>query len=152
EVDRFRRKNAAFIDALMAMQWWSYLSGSVPGLMLSLGYAAVFIYGGHRVIAGTLTLGTFVAFLAYQMRLLQPVQALMGLYTSIATVQVSLARVHALLDTPPEVLEPPSPIRLTEITSSGDVIEFDRVSLDLGRGQVLTRVSFSVARGETIAI
>src|SRR5439155_151005 len=85
EVDAFRRRNTAFVDALMSMQLWSYLSGSVPGLLLSLGYAAVFIYGGHRVIDGSLTLGTFVAFMAYQMRVLQPVQALMGLYTSLAT-------------------------------------------------------------------
>src|SRR5882672_9594881 len=97
----------------MSMQLWSYLSGSIPGLLLSLGYAAVFIYGGHRVIAGSLTLGTFVAFMAYQMRVLQPVQALMGLYSSLATVQVSLTRVHELLDTPPDVSEQPSPVRLS---------------------------------------
>ena len=40
----------------------------------------VFLYGGSRVIDGTLTLGTFGAFIAYQMRVLAPVQALMGLY------------------------------------------------------------------------
>ena len=74
-------------------------------MLLSLGYGAVFVYGGHRVIGGSLTLGTFVAFMAYQMRLLQPVQALMGLYSSLATVQVSLTRVHELLDLPPDVVE-----------------------------------------------
>jgi len=105
EVDGFRRRNTAFVDALMAMQLWSYLSGSVPGLLLSLGYGAVFVYGGRRVISGSLTLGTFVAFMAYQMRLLQPVQALMGLYASLATVKVSLRRVHELLDTHPEIVE-----------------------------------------------
>ena len=68
EVARFRHRNAAFVDALMSMQLWSYLSGSLPGLVLSAGYAAVFVYGGRRVIDGTLTLGTFVAFLAYQTR------------------------------------------------------------------------------------
>lgn len=149
EADRFRQKNARFVDALMSMQLWSYLSGSVPGLLLSLGYAAVFVYGGHRVIAGTLTLGTFVAFMAYQMRLLQPVQALMGLYSSVATVQVSLARVHELLDTPPEVVEPAAPVRLPHVAGA---IEFDGVALDLGRGQVLKNVSFSIAPGETLAI
>ena len=149
EVDAFRRRNAAFIDALMSMQLWSYLSGSVPGLLLSLGYAAVFVYGGHRVIDGSLTLGTFVAFMAYQMRVLQPVQALMGLYSSLATVQVSLARVHELLDTPPDVVERAAPISLTEVSGA---IEFDRVSIDLGRGQVLSSVSFAVAPGERLAI
>jgi ATP-binding cassette subfamily B protein len=149
EVERFGRKNAAFIGALMSMQLWSYLAGSVPGLILSLGYAGVFVYGGQRVIGGALSLGAFVAFMAYQMRLLQPVQALMGLYASLATVQVSLARVHELLDTRPEVVEAATPVRLERVSGA---IEFDRVSLDLGRGQLLSSVSFSIAPGETLAL
>jgi ATP-binding cassette subfamily B protein len=149
EADRFRRHNAAFVDALMAMQWWSYLSGSAPGLILSLGYAAVFVYGGHRVIDGTLTLGTFVAFMAYQMRLLQPAQALMGLYASLATVQVSLARVHELLDAAPDVTDAESPVTLSRVEGA---IAFDRVTIDLGRGDVLRDVSFSIAPGETLAL
>jgi len=149
EIARFAKKNTAFIDALMTMQLWSYLAGSVPGLILSLGHAAVFVYGGRRVISGTLSLGAFVAFMAYQMRLLQPVQALMGLYASLATVQVSLARVHELLDTPPDVAEAPAPIRLDRVTGA---IAFDGVSLDLGRGQLLSSLSFSVAPGETLAL
>src|SRR5439155_15599400 len=149
EVEAFGRRNESFVRALMSMQLWSYLSGSVPGLLLSLGYGAVFIYGGHRVISGTLTLGTFVAFMAYQMRLLQPVQALMGLYSSLATVQVSLARVHELLDTPPEVVEKAAAERLTDVRGH---VAFDNVTIDLGRGITLERVSFSIAPGERLAL
>ncbi len=149
EAERFRATNATFVRALMSMQLWSYLSGSAPGLVLSAGYVLVFVYGGHRVIAGTLTLGTFVAFMAYYMRLFQPVQGLMGLYSSLATVQVSLARVHELLDTPPDVVEAPNPDRLSRVRGA---VEFDRVSVDLGRGQILKAVSFTVDRGETVAV
>jgi ATP-binding cassette subfamily B protein len=149
EVDAFRGRNTSFVDALMSMQLWSYLSGSVPGLLLSVGYAAVFIYGGHRVIDGSLTLGTFVAFMAYQMRLLQPVQALMGLYASLATVQVSMSRVYALLDTPPDVVERATPVPLDR--ARGAVV-FEGVTVDLGRGQVLDSVSFAIAPGEHLAL
>jgi ATP-binding cassette subfamily B protein len=149
EVDAFRRRNGAFVDALMSMQLWSYLSGSVPGALLALGHAAVFVYGGRRVIDGSLTLGTFIAFVAYQMRVLQPVQALMGLYSSLATVQVSLARVHALLDTAPDVVESTSAIRLDRVDGA---IAFNDVSINLGRGQVLKSVSFTVAPGEQVAL
>jgi ATP-binding cassette subfamily B protein len=149
EAGRFRAANAGFVRALMSMQLWSYLSGSAPGFVLSAGYVAVFVYGGHRVIGGTLTIGTFIAFVAYYTRLFQPVQALMALYANLATVQVSLARVHQLLDTPPEVAEAPIPARLSRVEG---ILEFERVSVDLGRGQILKSVSFTVGAGETIAV
>jgi ATP-binding cassette, subfamily B, bacterial len=121
----------------------------VPGAVLALGNASVFVYGGHRVVTGSLTIGTFVAFIAYQMRLLQPVQALMGLVSNLATVQVSLGRVHALLDTAPDVAERSTPVRLARVDGA---IEFDGVSIDLGRGHVLRSVSFAIAPGEQVAL
>src|SRR5690348_6424603 len=57
EAARFRRKNDSFIQALMSMQLLSYLAGGLPGLILSAGTAAVFLYGGAQVIRGALTLG-----------------------------------------------------------------------------------------------
>src|SRR5439155_4023587 len=52
EVTRFRERNSAFVSALMAMQRLTYLSGGVPGLILSAGTGVVFVYGGMRVIGG----------------------------------------------------------------------------------------------------
>ena len=149
ESDRFRSTNARFVRALMSMQLWSYLTGSAPGLVLSAGYVVVFVYAGRRVIADTLTLGTFIAFMAYYMRLFQPVQALMGLYSNLTTVQVSLSRVYELLDARPDVVEAADPIRLASVQGA---IEFSGVSVDLGRGQILQSVSFSVGPGETLAL
>jgi ATP-binding cassette, subfamily B, bacterial len=149
ESERFQQANSRFVTALMSMQLWSYLSGSAPGLVLSAGYVVVFVYGGRRVIAGTLTLGTFIAFMAYYMRLFPPVQALMGLYSSLATVKVSLSRVHQLLDAPPDVIDAADPVRLEAVRGA---IEFDGVSLDLGRGQILQAVTFAAAPGETVAL
>ena len=73
--------------------------------MLSIGSAIAFFYGGLRVIDGTLTLGTMGAFLAYQMRVFAPAQALMGLYASLATARVSWSRVREILDAPIDVVE-----------------------------------------------
>ncbi len=150
ETDRFRAKNDSFIAALMSMQWLTYLAGGLPGLILSGSTAVVFLYGGQRVIAGAITLGTFVAFMAYQTRLLQPIQALMGLYASLATARVSLRRVHQILDVAPDVREGADPVSLDGMR--GDV-EFESVSLTLDRGiKVLDDVSFTVRGGETLAI
>ena len=150
EVRRFRARNGRFVDALMAMQWTTYLSGGLPGLVLSGGTALVFLYGGQRVIDGSLTLGTLVAFMAYQLRLFAPVQALMGLYASFASVRVSLGRVHEILDVEPEVVEAPGAAALPAVRGE---LELDDVTLSFDRGSpVLEHVTLKAPAGACLAI
>ncbi|MBI3490712.1 MAG: ABC transporter ATP-binding protein [Acidobacteria bacterium] len=150
EVARFRERNAAFVRALMSMQRLTYLSGGLPGLILSGGTGLVFIYGGLRVIRGEITVGTFVAFMAYQMRFLPPLQALMGMYANLATVRVSLRRVSQILDETVEVREAPTAVALPAVC--GDVT-FEDVTLSFDRGApALDHLSFSVRAGEVLAI
>ncbi len=149
EVSRFGRLNAAFIATLMGLQRTHYLVGSLPSLFIAVGTGAVFVYGGARVIDGSLTLGTLAAFLAYQARVVAPVQALMGLYGALATARVSWHRVAALLDTQPEVVERPGAVALPSVRGE---LEFDEVSLTHGRGPVLDRVSLRAAPGRALAI
>ena len=150
EVARFRRKNDAFIGALMSMQRLTYLSGGLPGLILSGSTAIVFLYGGQRVISGAITLGVFVAFMAYQMRLLPPIQALMGLYASLATARVSLRRVHQILDAHADVVERSDPVPLPRVRGQ---VAFEDVTLSFDRGgPALDRLTFSVQPGEILAV
>jgi len=150
ESRRFRWFNDRFIDALMGMQRVSYLAGGLPGMLLSLGASAVFLYGGWRVVEGTLTLGTFAAFIAYQMRVMAPVQALMGLYTALATAKVSWRRVLELLDAPVDVQESLTPVALPDVRGA---LAFEDVSLTTERGiPVLDHVSFGVSPGTSVAI
>ncbi len=150
EAGRFRQRNDAFVEALMSMQWVTYLSGGLPGLILSGSTAIIFLYGGSRVIDGTITMGTLVAFMAYQMRVLPPVQALMGLYASLATAKVSLGRVQELLDANVDVIDTPESAGLSRV--DGRVtIEHVTVSFDRG-APLLNDVSIEIAPGEVLAV
>jgi ATP-binding cassette subfamily B protein len=150
EVARFRNRNRAFIDALLAMQLTSYLAGALPGTMLTLATAAVFLYGGKLVIDGVMTVGGLVAFMAYHLRLLAPVQNLMGLYASLATARVSLDRVFELMDMRIEVLERPGAVPLENVRGE---IEFDSVTFRHDRDvPVLENVSFRIAPGAICVI
>ncbi len=150
ERGRFTRLNDRFVDALMGMQRLTYLAGGLPGLIVSLGASVVFLYGGSRVVDGTLTLGTFAAFIAYQSRVNAPVQALMGLYTSLATAKVSWRRVLELLDAPVEVREAAAPVALEQVRGA---IAFDGVTLGTERGlAVLEDFTLSVAPGTSVAV
>ncbi len=150
EVARFRARNDSFVRALMAMRTLTYFAGGLPGLLLSLGTAAVFLVGGWRVISGAITMGTLVAFMAYQVRLLGPIQGLMGLYASVATARVSLRRVHEILDAPIEVVERSDALPMAsvrgELTLRSVTFSFDRNT------PVLNNVSLTVQPGEHVAI
>lgn len=147
EGEEFDRQNEGYLGALLRMQWMSYLGSGMPGMVIALSTAVVFWVGGSAVIAGTMTIGTLMAFLAYHMRLLPPVQALMGLYTNLVTAQVSLERVEALFAIAPEVREPavargPAVVR-------GEV-EIERVRFGYSEGRpVLREVSWRVEAGRT---
>ncbi len=150
EAERFRARNDSFVEALLSMRLFTYLAGGLPGLLLSTGTAVVFVYGGYRVIEGITTLGTFVAFMAYQARLMNPIQGLMGIYTNLATARASLVRVHTLLDTPPDVLEAPEPVSLD--SSQGRISLVD-VSLEYGRGlEGLAGIDLEIPSGQVVAI
>jgi len=150
EQARFRARNDGFVASLMAMRRLTYFAGGLPGLLLSLGSAAVFLLGGWRVINGTITMGTMVAFVAYQVRLLGPIQGMMGLYTGIATARVSLRRVHEILDAPIDVLEATDAEPLK--TARGE-LAFRNVTYTFDRGAaVLDRVSLTIKEGEHVAI
>lgn len=150
EVDRFRTHNDGFVRALLSMRWFTYLAGGFPGLLLQAGTGAVFLYGGYRVIDGTTTLGTFVAFMAYQARLMSPVQALMGLYANLASARASLVRVHEILDTPADVSEPTKTLALAP--GSGE-LELRDVRFGFGRGRlVLDGVDLTIPAGQVVAL
>jgi ATP-binding cassette subfamily B protein len=147
--DEFRRRNAGFVDALLAMRRLTYLSGGLPGVLLAAGSAGVFLYGGAQVISGAISMGTLVAFAAYQMRLLAPIQGLMGIYASVASAQVSLTRVQEILDSPIEVQEPTAPLAMSHVDGA---VALEDVAYSFGRAAVLDGVTLQLAAGERVAI
>lgn len=141
----FGRRNERFVSSLMAMRRLTYLSGGLPGVLLAAGSAGVFLFGGWRVIRGDITMGTLVAFAAYQMRLLSPVQGLMGIYTSLATARVSLRRVQEILDTPSGVEDAATAAPVSRVEGA---VALEAVRWQYDRGAVLRDVSLAVpARG-----
>lgn len=149
EVERFRKRNQNFLDALLSMQMTSFLSGAVPGTLITLSTAALFLYGGKLVIDGELTPGSLIAVMAYHGRLLSPIQNLMSLYSNLVSGGVSLTRVFELFDTTPEVVE--RTLTRASVPGRGD-IECRDVSFAYGGDSILDKLSFHVPGGSICAI
>lgn len=149
EADRFARANGGFVTTMLRMQTTSFLTGALPGTIVTASSAAVILYGGKQIIDGTMTIGALVAFITYHGRLLAPVQALMGLTASLATARVALARIFELFDTAPEVVEAPSPAPLPGVTRE---IRLEGVTMHHGREPVLQDAHLAIPAGALTAI
>jgi ATP-binding cassette subfamily B protein len=149
ESKRFGKRNSAFVDILLRLQMVSFLSGALPGTILTVSTSLVFLYGGKMIIDGKMTIGTLVAFMAYHTRLLAPVQNMMGLSAGLASARVSLGRIFEILDTPAEVTERPDALPLPPVHGK---IAFEDVMLRHDREDVLKGVSCEIRAGTICAI
>jgi ATP-binding cassette subfamily B protein len=148
EVARFKAKNDAFIGAMLKMQVASFMTGALPGTLMTAATSAVILYGGWRIIEGGMSIGTLVAFMTYHMRLLSPIQTLMGLTSGLASARVSLGRIFELFDTKPDVVERADAVPLVR---AGDM-RFDRVAMRYDRDAVLHDVDLTIPAGSLCAI
>ncbi len=116
-----------------------------------LATAIVLWFGGRAVSEGTVTLGVLVAFLSYVTRFFQPVQELSRMFTTLQSAMAGGEQVVKLLDTVPDVLDPPDPVNLVEV--AGRVI-FEQVSFryrpDLP--EVLHDVNLEIEPGQMVAV
>jgi len=149
ETERFRTRNEAFVRAMLRMQITSFMAGALPGTILTAATGSVILYGGWMIMHDEMSIGALVAFMAYHMRLLSPVQVLMGLASGLATARVSLARIFELLDTKAEVTDRANPRPLDRVRRS---IRFEHVHLRYDREPILEDISLEIPQGAFCAI
>jgi ABC-type multidrug transport system fused ATPase/permease subunit len=80
-----------------------------------LATALIILYGGWRVIAGTLTLGALVAFIQYSERFWRPISDLSEKFNILQAAMASSERIFTLLDTEPKVVAPDKPVHLETV-------------------------------------
>ncbi|OSM04848.1 ABC transporter ATP-binding protein [Magnetofaba australis] len=81
-----------------------------PMVMFSGGVGGwiILAYGGHRVAAGTLTIGDFVAFTGYLVLLIQPTVGLGWILTVMQRGLAAIDRISLVLNSHPTILPPQS--------------------------------------------
>jgi ABC-type multidrug transport system fused ATPase/permease subunit len=116
-----------------------------------LATAIVLWFGGRAVTGGTVTLGVLVAFLSYVTRFFQPVQELSRMFTTLQSAMAGGEQVVKLLDTVPEVLDPPDAVDLPTVAGH---VQFEHVSFRYRPElpEVLHDVCLDIQPGQTVAL
>jgi ATP-binding cassette subfamily B protein len=117
----------------------------------SIGLIMVLAYGGHQVIEGNLALGDLVAFNAYVVLLVWPLRMLGWIVAMAQRAAASAQRVHEILATEPEVVDPPKP---RPLPSTGGEVRFDGVTFGYAGGHhaVLDGFDLHIPAGQSVAL
>jgi ATP-binding cassette subfamily B multidrug efflux pump len=120
-------------------------------LLVSLGQAAIFYFGGGQIINGTLTLGEWQKFNMYLMYIFFPLGQLGFIISQMSQASASAKRVFEILDAQSDVVNLPDAENLPPIVGK---VEFHDVTFRyVGDGEpALKGVSFYAQPGQTVAL
>jgi ATP-binding cassette subfamily B protein len=164
-VERFTASSARLID----LELRSELAGRWVMASMSVIFAAIpaviYLCAGLPVTAGTMTIGTLVAFTALQSGLFRPLMGLLNVGVDLTSSLALFARVFEYLDLPVDVDDAQSPVefdpalvrghvRFEDVTfayAGADRPAVDSVSLDVAAGTTLALVGETGSGKSTIA-
>lgn len=116
-----------------------------------LAMSAVIGYGGWRVVTGTLSLGSLVAFYSFVTQLFDPLSGAAELYSRAQKTFASVRQIQSVLAFRPSVVDAPG-VCLAAPESAKE-IEFVEVEFGYGRQKRMLRVpSLRILPGEKLAV
>ncbi|MBI3387304.1 MAG: lipid A export permease/ATP-binding protein MsbA [Deltaproteobacteria bacterium] len=149
EQRRFAEENDRLFKLSMKATRIRAFTNPMMEVLAAFGIAGVVWYGGHSVIAGGRTQGSFLAFLTALFLLYDPFKALAKTNNVVQQGLAAAERVFELLDTETDVPEHADgrPMGLLR-----DGIEFQHVGFRYDHDLVLNDVNLKIMRGELVAL
>ncbi len=153
EEGRAARAFASLREALYAIARTRARVDPVLEALGGLAVAAVLGFVGWRVASGVGTIGSFTGFVAALLIAARPVRALGSLNAALQEGLAGLARVFAVVDERPRVVEAPG---AAPLPAGRGRVEFDRVGFAYDGGgpgaAALAGLSFVAEPGQTVAL
>ena len=136
-------------ERLRAIQAWSTFFPSLH-FVNSVGGVLMLGFGAQMVWAGTLSLGTLVAFLSYLTSFYEPLRRLTEVDNTFQQAIAAGERIFELLDEEREIQDAPDALELER--ARGEV-RFENVHFRYGSGdEVLHEIDFEISPGEVVAL
>ena len=149
ETKRFDAENRFFMK--QSRNIFKLMSSTEPVFFLVMNFASLAIYfvAAGMIDANTLQVGKLVAFMEYLFHAMLSVMLFCTVFMMYPRASVSAKRIREVLDTQSSVQEPSQAAELKTV----EEVCFDHVTFAYPDGEeaVLSDVSFTVRKGETIA-
>jgi len=119
--------------------------------VISVGAIGILGYGGYQVFIGGLTIGGLVAFYSYLVRLFEPLNVAVDLYSRLARLGASTRRILEVIKMSPGVVDYPASLTLAETIRGA--IELRNVDFNYRDSiAVLAGLNLQVSAGEKVAL
>ncbi|PYK57822.1 MAG: ABC transporter ATP-binding protein [Verrucomicrobia bacterium] len=150
EVSQFQQHAHGSLQANLRLTMTSVKSGLVISTLIALGTAAMYYVGSLHVLAGTLSLGVLLVFIAYLVMLYQPLESLTYTAWAMEGATAGARRCFEILDRQDDVVDSPNAIA---IEKTNGAISFQNVSFgyDSDR-EILSNVNLEIAPNQIIAL
>ena len=133
-----------FVNRLMAVM--------MPAMTFLMSFVSVLIiwFGARQIDAGTMQIGSMMAFLQYAMHVLISFMIVAMIFIMLPRSSVSAKRIFEVLETRPTILDPEHPKTMPR---EAEPISFDHVSFRYPGAEkdVLEDISFTAKPGQTVA-
>ncbi|HJW41195.1 MAG TPA: ABC transporter ATP-binding protein [Rhizomicrobium sp.] len=167
EVDRFRATSASYADNYFRLMVMNAALNAWMVVFTGIAVTIIMGYGGSQVMTGTMSVGTFIAFMLYLTIAVQPIQQSGQIVSMFQRGSSGAARLFEVLDFEPEIRDADEARPLDKIGGTLKLQHLSytyprRVAAKEARGldsrakatgvAALNDVSLDVRAGETIAI
>jgi ATP-binding cassette subfamily B protein len=153
ELRHFEELNRAYIAENIRLVRISGVFQPLLEALIGLTFLVVLWYGGGQVLAGRISLGSFVMFNTYMGILVWPMIALGWVVNLMQRGGASLARINQIFEEKPSIAAPAHPLRLARVRGE---IEFRNATVAYPSGPALVRaldnVSLKIEAGATVAV
>jgi ATP-binding cassette subfamily B protein len=121
ERQRFDTANRALSESALAAGRWQALLLPVSMLVINLSSVALIWFGGMRIDANQMQVGSLIAFLSYFMLILMSVMMATLLVILLPRASACAERITGVLNTEPTIRSPEHPVKPEELTGLVDL-------------------------------
>lgn len=152
QIHAFKQANQEVRDSNIRVNFFSNLLSTVIHACFGLSYGITILVGSKMVLAGTITVGEFVAFNSYIALFINPVSWIPSVVSRVKRGQVSFRRLQtmfAIKEEPVVKLEAPK----EQVILQGDIVISDLSFFYPNFMEpVLNHINITITKGETIGI
>jgi ATP-binding cassette subfamily B multidrug efflux pump len=150
EVEQFERLNLEYVRENIGLARLQGLFTPLLQAFIGFTFLLVMWSGGRQLLAGRITLGSFVMFNTYMGMLIWPMIAFGWVVNLMQRGTASLNRINEMLHEKPAIAPPAAGAESMHDGASD--VSFNRVKMAFNGRDVLSELNLAVRAGETIAI